>query len=108
MPFYLYQMTYSKDAAKGMVAAPSDRRAAAAKMVGSVGGTLHHMFFAFGTYDVVALIEAPSDAAMAAGALLIGASGAASGASTTKLLTMDEAAEAIRLAAKGSYSPPMG
>lgn len=66
------------------------------------------MAFAFGSSGVIALIEAPSDAAMTAGALLIGASGATSGASTTKILTMDEAAEAIRRAARGSYSPPMG
>ena len=75
MPFYLYQIAYSPVAVKALVANPSDRKAAASKLIEAAGGKLHHLFFAFGKYDVVCLIEAPDDTTMAAGALAVAASG---------------------------------
>lgn len=109
MPFYLYQLAYSPEAIKGMVSNPTDRKAAAAKVAEAMGGKLHEFFFSFGKYDVVCLIEAPSDAAWAAGALAVASSGAASAAMTTKLMTVEEAMEAMKIAGKavGAYRPPM-
>ena len=75
-----YQLAYSPEAIKALVANPSDRKAAAEKLVEAIGGKLHDFFFAFGKYDVVCLIEAPDDAAMAAGALAVAAAGTASAA----------------------------
>jgi uncharacterized protein with GYD domain len=56
----------------------------------------------------MALIEAPDDTVMAAGALAIGASGAFSGGATTKLMTTKEAMKAMGNAqsALKSYTPP--
>ena len=71
MSFYLYQLSYSKEAIKSMVANPSDREAAARKLIEAIGGKLHHLFFAFGQYDVICLIEAPDDKAMMAGAAAV-------------------------------------
>lgn len=109
MPFYLYQLAYAPAAVKSMVASPSDRRAAASKLIDAAGGKLHHLFFAFGKYDVVCLIEAPDDTAMAAGALAVAASGTVSAAATTKLLTVEEAMAAMTAAGQiaGAYRPPM-
>ena len=110
MPFYLFQARYSTEALKALVDNPHDRTPAAAKLVEAVGGKLHHMFFAFGQDDVVALIEAPDDESMAAGALAVGASGAMSGGSTTKLMTAEDAVAAMKKAkeASGSYVPATG
>ena len=36
-------------------------QAAASKLIEGIGGRLHHLFFAFGKYDVVCLIEAPDE-----------------------------------------------
>ena len=60
--------------------------------------------------QVVALIEAPDDQAMAAGALIVGSSGAFSGGSTTKLMTSGEAMKAMAKAqsAAGTYKPATG
>ncbi len=109
MPFYLYQLSYTPAAVKAMLEKPSDREAAAAKLIEAIGGKLHHLFFSFGKYDVVCLIEAPNDAAMAAGAMAVGASGTVSAAATTKLMTAGEATEVMKAAGKatGSYKPPM-
>jgi uncharacterized protein with GYD domain len=68
MPFYMLQARYTAAALKAMVDNPQDREAAARPLVEAVGGKLHHLFFCFGAEDVVALIEAPDDKAMAASA----------------------------------------
>ncbi len=109
MPFYLYQVSYSTEAVKAMIANPTDRAAAASKLIEGLGGKLHHLFFAFGKYDVVCLIEAPDDAAVAAAAMAVAASGTVSGAATTKLFTTDEAMAVMAKAgtAVGTYKPPM-
>ncbi len=110
MPFYMFQARYTAAALKAMVDNPQDREAAARPLIEAVGGKLHHLFFCFGAEDVVALIEAPDDKAMAAGALAVGASGAFSGGATTKLMTSKEAMEAMAAAkaASASYKPATG
>ena len=109
MPFYLYQLSYTPDAVKALVATPSDREAAARKLIESLGGKLHHLFFAFGQHDVICLIEGPDDQMMAAGALAVAASGTVASSSTVKLMTPAEAMAAMQAAGKalGSYKPPM-
>lgn len=110
MPFYLFQGRYTTDALKAMVDTPQDREAAARSAIEAAGGTLHNLFFCFGETDVIALIEAPDDVTMAAGALAVGASGAFSGGATTKLLTAAEAMKAMERAqdARTHYTPPTG
>ncbi len=110
MSFYLYQLSYTPEAIKAMVSNPSDRKAAASKLIEGLGGKLHHLFFAFGKYDVICLIEGPDDKMMAAGAMAVAASGTVSSSSTVKLMTAEEAMEAMKMAGKasGSYKPPMG
>jgi len=109
MPFYLYQLSYTPEAVKALVASPSDREAAARKLIEALGGKLHHLFFAFGKHDVVCLIEGPDDQMMAAGAMAVAASGTVSSSSTTKLMTSAEAMSAMQTAGKatGTYRPPM-
>lgn len=104
MAFYLFQASYTPAAMKAMVDSPRDREAGARPLIEAIGGKLHHLFFSFGTYDVLALIEAPDDTAMAAGALAIGASGAFSGGSTTKLLTASDAMAAMATAKEATSS----
>ena len=75
-----------------------------------MGGKLHQMYFCFGDDDVIAIIEAPNDEAMAAGALAVGASGSMAGGSTTKLMTTAEAQAAMKKAGSvsSSYVPATG
>jgi uncharacterized protein with GYD domain len=110
MPFYMFQGRYSLPAMKAMVESPQDREAAARPLIEAIGGKLHSFFFSFGEEDVVAIIEAPDDKAMAAGALAIAASGALAGGKTTKLMTAKEAKAAMTAAKKASasYKPPKG
>jgi uncharacterized protein with GYD domain len=109
MPFYLYELAYTPEAIKGLLASPTDREAAARAMIESLGGKLHHLFFAFGEYDVVCLIEGENDAVMAAGAMAVASTGTVAHARTVKLMTSAEAMEAMRHAgtALAAYKPPM-
>ncbi len=110
MAYYLYQLSYSQDAIKAMVASPSDREAAARKLIEALGGTLHHLFFTFGDHDVICLIEAPEDTVMMACAAAVASAGTVSGSSTVKLMTASDAMAAMTLAGKvtGAYKPPHG
>jgi len=110
MAFYLFQASYTPAAIKAMVEDPQDREAAARPLIEAIGGKLHHLFFCFGKYDVVALIEAPDDEAMAAGVMAVGASGAFSGGATTKLMKPQDAMASMATAksAAGSYTPVIG
>ncbi len=110
MAFYLYQLSYSKEAIKAMVASPSDREAAARKLIEALGGKLHHVFFAFGEFDAICLIEAPDDTVMMAGAAAVASAGTISRSSTVKLMTAADAMAAMTLAGKvtGAYQPPQG
>lgn len=107
MPFYMFQGRYTTDSIKDLVNTPQDRETAARTMIEGLGGTLHSFFFSFGSDDVVAIMEMPDDIAMAAGSMLVGGSGAMSGGSSTKLLTMAEAMAAMKAAgaAKSHYKP---
>jgi uncharacterized protein with GYD domain len=107
MAFYLYQVAYTPEAIRGMVAHPQDRATAARNLVEGLGGTLHHIFFAFGEYDIVCLIEGPDDTMMAAGALAVAAAGTCARSKTTKLLTTTEAMEAMKRAGQATgYTAP--
>jgi uncharacterized protein with GYD domain len=110
MAFYMYTANYSREAIQAMVKSPSDREAAARKIIEAAGGKLHHMFMAFGPTDVIALCEFPDDIGMAAVSLAVGAGGGVTNGATTKLLTPAEFGEAMRKAGAiaGAYTPPQG
>jgi len=108
MPFYMFTARYNSDAMKAMIANPADREAAARTVAESMGGMLHHFFFAMGQDDVVAIAEMPDDESVAALSMTIGASGAFSGGATTKLLTSAQAISAMSKASAAQYTPPTG
>jgi uncharacterized protein with GYD domain len=110
MPYYMFQGRYTPASLKAMVDNPHDREAAVRPLIEAIGGRLHGVYFCFGTEDVMAIIEAPDDTAMAACALAVGASGSLAGGATTKLMTTAEAVKAMQKAqsARSSYRPATG
>jgi uncharacterized protein with GYD domain len=108
MPFYMTQSKLSKDAIQALIAKPQDRNGPIDKLIKSVGGKLHHYFFAFGDYDIVILYEAPDNASAAAAVLTALGAGAAHVSETTVLMSMEEAVAAMTKAGKasGAYQPP--
>jgi len=104
MPKYLVQASYTAEGARGLLKdGGKKRKDAVRKLMKSVGGKLDSMYFCFGGSDVVMIIDAPSNEAMAAGALAAVASGAVR-PTTTVLLTPEEIDEAVKLTP--TYSAP--
>jgi uncharacterized protein with GYD domain len=106
MPKYLLQISYTLDGVKGVVAkGGSARQAAGQAAAESVGGTLDSIYFAFGDTDVFAIADLPDNAAAAALALSVSASGGAT-VRTVVLLTPEEIDAAT--SQKVQYTPPGG
>jgi|TARA_B100000315_G_scaffold203464_1_gene196499 uncharacterized protein with GYD domain len=81
----------------------SKRRAAAEAAVKSVGASMESLYFTFGEDDIMAIVDAPDAATMAAASLAINASGAVA-LRTTPLLTAEEIDRATQI--KVDYQPP--
>ena len=106
MPLYLGRFAYTPEAIKSIVESPQDRAKVAAEAAESVGAKLIGLWYAFGEFDGVYLIEAPDNATVAALAMRVGASGTIAKTETTVLLTMDEAQEAMRKASAITFRTP--
>ena len=101
---YLLQGTYSAEGAKGLLKeGGSSRRAAVEKLVQGLGGKVEAFYYAFGNDDVYVIVDAPSNADIAAASMAVGASGAV-GLKTTVLLTPEEIDEAAKKSV--AYRPP--
>ncbi len=107
MAKYMIKASYSSEGIKGVMAKGGSARAdAIEKLASGVGGSVEGVYFSFGADDLVAIIEAPNNEAMAAIAGTVGQTGALSSYETVALLTpaqMDEAAN-MRI----DYTPPGG
>ena len=106
MPFYLYQCAYTPEAWAAQVENPQDVRQRTEAMMNKLGGKVVGIWYAFGEYDLVAVIEMPDNTSDAAAAIAIAAGGAVRAAKTTPLITIEEGLDALRAAAKSLYLPP--
>ena len=90
MPKFLLQANYVGEGVNGLLKeGGTSRRAAAEKVIQSVGGRLEAFYFAFGETDAFVIAEVPDHVSMAALALTVNASGAVA-AKTTVLMTPEE------------------
>ena len=106
MPHYLIEVSYRDSASKAMIAHPQDRSEVVRKLCESLGGRLHSFFFAFGEYDVVAIVELADNRTAAAMAMAIGATGGFAKYRTTVLMTPEESVAAMRQAGDISFAAP--
>jgi uncharacterized protein with GYD domain len=106
MAKYLLKVNYTPGGLKGVLAqGGSVRRKAAEATAKSVGGRVESFYFAFGGTDVYVIAEFPDNAAAAALAMNVTASGGAT-VETVVLLTPEEADAAV--AKNVGYTPPGG
>ena len=104
MPKYLFEVGYTVDGVRGVLAQGGRARQAAAEAAAeSIGGTVESFLFAFGGTDVYVIAELPDNAAAAALAMAVTSSGGAV-AKTVVLLTTAEIDAAA--AAQVGYRPP--
>jgi uncharacterized protein with GYD domain len=106
MSSYLLQVGYTPEAWANMIAHPHDRLDAVRPVIEKLGGKMIHGWFAFGDYDIVSIIEMPSNVEAAAFSLAAAAGGAVRTIKTTPLMTTAEGIEAMKKAAKSGYKAP--
>ena len=104
MPKCLVSANYVGEGIKGLLKdGGSARQAAVEKLVGSLGGSVESMYYAFGETDLYIIADMPDNASMTALALTVGASGAVT-LTTTVLMTPAEVDEAAKKSP--DYRPP--
>src|SRR5436305_9693549 len=106
MALYMFQGTYTPEAWTALTNNPQDRSVGLSEMIQKLGGKLINLYYCFGEYDVVAIFEAPDDITASGMVLAAISPGHAKASKTTKLLTVQEATEAMSKANSVSYQPP--
>lgn len=104
MSKYLFEVNYTLDGVRGLLAQGGTVRFAAAQAAAeSVGGNIEAFHYAFGVTDLYVIAEMPDHAAAAAFALAVSAGGGVT-TRTAVLLTLEEVDAAT--AKQVGYRPP--
>src|SRR5438270_1117903 len=102
----LLQVGYTPEAWASLIAQPHDRLDAVRPAIEKLGGKILHGWFAFGDYDLIAILEMPTNVEAAAFSLAAAAGGAIRTIKTTPLMSTAEGIEAMKKAAKSGYKAP--
>src|SRR5260370_6933992 len=103
MPHYLQQIAYSIEGWKALVKEPENGIEAVRAAIEKLGGKIESAWFTFGDYDVVLVVQMPSNVDAGAIGIAFAAGGACKAVKTTPLLTVEEAIEAMKKAAESEY-----
>ncbi len=106
MPLYMTQFSYTPEAWGALLRNPEDRSEALRRLAEQLGGKLVNLYYAFGDFDGVFISEAPDDVTAAAAILAAVSPGHVKATKTTRLLTVEEAMEAMRKAGSVTYRGP--
>ena len=109
MSLYLFQAAYTPESWKHQIETQQNAEERLTPLVESLGGTLEHVFYAFGDYDIILICEMPSDDAAAAFSLAAAAGGSVKALKTTPLLSVNEGISAMKKASQAgkSYTAPI-
>lgn len=104
MPKYFFQARYTTDGTKGLLKeGGSKRRETVEGVIRGLGGRLESLYYAFGEWDVLGVVDLPDHVSVAALSLAVNAAGAVN-LRTTVLLTPEEIDQATKKTV--SYRPP--
>jgi uncharacterized protein with GYD domain len=106
VPLYLLQVAYTPEAWGTLIKKPQDRIEAVRPAVRKLGGKVLTGYFAFGEYDLVAVLDMPDNVSAAAFSIAASAGGAVRSIKTTPLMTTREAMRAMRAAKRAGYRAP--
>ena len=106
MPLYMSTFDYKPEVWAELVHNPENRTETVSRLLEDAGCKLKGLWYAFGSSDGFALIEAPDNATSASIAIAISASGAFRKFETTVLMTQDELLKALTKAQDVSYVAP--
>ena len=106
MSKYLFQLAYTSDAWATQVKNPHHARDRATTVIESLGGKIESLYYSFGEYDLVGIMDMPGNVNAAAVSLAVSAGGAVKSMQITPLMEMEEGLAAMTAAATATYSPP--
>jgi uncharacterized protein with GYD domain len=108
MPRFLLELAYTPEAWAAQLEHPTNRIDLLKPVLDTVGARFESAYFAFGSYDIVAVIEAPDSISAAALSLAFSSGGSVRDISTTPLLTVEEGLQAMIKGARAAaaYKPP--
>ena len=106
MSKYLFQLAYASDAWATQVKNPKSALDRATTVIESLSGKIEALYYAFGEYDLIGIMDMPSNVNAAAVSLAVSAGGAVKSMRITPLMEMDEGVAAMKAAATATYNPP--
>ena len=106
MARYLFQLAYTPEAWAAQLKNPQNRIEAVTPTVERLGGRFESVYFAFGDYDLIGVLELPDNVSATAFAMAVIAGGAVKTYKTTTLMTIEEGLQAMRRGAEAGYRPP--
>jgi len=106
MALYMVQFTYTAEAWATLAKNPQDRSVPVKEAAQKLGGRLVGLYYCFGEYDGVVLVEAPDDTTTTAFVLAALSPGHLKAVKTTKLFTVEETMEAMRKAGGLAFQGP--
>lgn len=106
MPLYMIQFGYTAEAWAALAKKPENRAEAMSALAQKMGGRLVDVYYCFGEYDGVVLADLPSDTAATALVIAAVAPGHVKSTRTTRLMTVNEAMDAMKQAGAVTYAAP--
>jgi uncharacterized protein with GYD domain len=106
MAIYMLQFSYTSEAWAALTKNPQDRSVGIAEAIQGLGGRLLGLYYCFGEYDGVVMVEAPDDTAASAAVLAAVTAGHLKTIRTTKLFTVQETMEMMRKAGEITFRAP--
>ena len=106
MAHYLFQLAYTPEAWAAQLKNPQNRIEAVTPVLERLGGRFETVYYAFGDYDIIGILDLPDNVSATAFALAVNAGGAVKAYKTTPLVTIEEGLEAMRRGAEAGYRPP--
>ena len=101
----LLQASYTPESWAAQIKNPSNRLEAVGEMLAPAGITFVDAYYAFGEFDIVAVVEGPDNVSTAAAIIAVAAGGAISKIQTTVLMSAEEGVEAVTRAGSIGYQP---
>lgn len=108
MPLYMIQAAYTAEAWAAFARNPENRAEPASALARTLGGKLVDLYYCFGEYDMVVLVDLPDDATATAFVIAAGSAGHIKGTRTTRLMSVTETVAAMQKAGEVTYAPPKG
>ena len=106
MASYLLQVAYTPQAWAALLKNPQDRTEALRPVLEKLGGSFQSAYFAFGDYDVVAVMDLPQNVDAAAFSIAAAAGGAIKSIKTTPLMSIADGIAALQKAGRIGYVSP--